>query len=174
MDQGKKLLELLGVTSLRQYAEPTTFEELLETGQYYHDLFQNAFAKGETETERIRAGIARLLAEMLQPEARKKYGAADQAAIRGLVSETFEAAAEEEWERLMGVLKEGMGRSGLTPDQQSTFLRQMAAFRGPFIDQICSEAARLKLVPVESVNEVTLAVAEMIKEERHADQVTGD
>ena len=171
MDHGKKLLELLGVSSLREYVEPTTYEELMDTGGYYGDLFEKAFAQGEMQTERVQAEIARLLAEALQPEARKRYGLADTESIRRLASETFGTAAAEEWEQQMGLLREGIGREGLTPEQQSGFLDFMEGLQGPFIDMICAEAARLKLIPLENVNEVSLAVAAMVEEEGHADEV---
>jgi hypothetical protein len=171
MDREKKLLELLDVTSLKKYVEPTTYAELMETGTCYTDLFDKAFAKGEVHTDRIRNAVARLLAETLQPEARARYGVADERAIRRLVSETFEEYAREEWARLMGLLKEGIGREGLSPDQQVEFLGFMEGLRDPFIEQLCSEAAKLKLIDVGNINELSLAVAEMLKEDSHADEV---
>ncbi len=170
MDHRKKLLELLGVASLREYVEPATFEDVMETGGYYGGLFQRAFAKGETQTERVRAETARLLAEMLQPEARKRYGKADITAIRRLVTETLEPVAEEEWEKQMALLRDGIGQSGLSPDEQSSFLKMMEELRAPFIDQICAEAARLEMISLENVNELSMAAAEMFKEEQHANQ----
>ena len=95
MDHAKKLLDLLGTTSLRDHAELTTYEELLDTGAYYGDLFEKAFAKGEVQTERVRGETARLLAEMFQGEARKRYGVADTASVRRLAAETFETEADE-------------------------------------------------------------------------------
>ena len=174
MDHGKNMLELLGTTSLRDYVEPTTFEQLMETGGYWADLFENAFAQGEVRTERIKGETARLLAEMFQPEARERYGGADAAAIRQLAAETFEADANEEMNRQMDLLREGIGRSGLDAEQQSAFLKQMEAFKDTFIDIICAEAARMKLIPIENAGEISLAVTEMMKEDADADQVAGD
>jgi len=168
MDHRKKLLELLGISSLKDYVEPMTFEELMEIGQYYGDIFEKAFAKGDVQ--RIRAEIDRLLAEMLQQEARKRYGVADEAAVRHLGAETFEATAIEECDRLMNILREGVSRSSLDAEQQAAFLEQMQGLRGPFLDMICSETARLKLIPLENVNELSLAVAEMFREDVHAYQ----
>lgn len=133
MDHRKKLLELLGVASLGEYVEPTTFEDVMETGGYYGGLFERAFAQGEMHAERVRAETARVLAEMLQPEARKRYGKADMKAIRQLVSETLEPVAEEKWARQMTILRDGVGRSGLSPDEQSSFLKMMEDLRAPFI-----------------------------------------
>ena len=170
MDHRKKLLELLGVNSFKDYVEPRTFEGIMQTGQYYMDMFAKAFAQGDVHRERVRAEIDRLLAEMLQREARKRYGVADEAPVRQLVSETFETAAAEEWDRLMNILREGVGRSSLDAEQQAAFLEQMEGLRGPFLDMICSETARLKLIPLENVNELSLAVAEMFREDVHAYQ----
>ncbi len=171
MDHGKRLLSLLGVSSVRHYVEPRTYEELLETGGYFANLFEQAFARGEEQPDRIQGQIARILAEALQPEARKRYGLADEESIRRLASETFESAAVEEWERLMGLLKEGLGKEGLTPGQQSEFLQLMEGYRGQLINMICREAAKSRSVPLENMNELSLAIADMIREESHADKV---
>ncbi len=172
MEHGKKLLELLGVASLREYVEPTTYEELMETGSYYGDLFKEAFDRGEVHSDRIQNVIARLLAEALQQEARNRYGAADAAAIRRLAAETFEADANKEMDRQMDLLREGIVREGLNPEQQSAFLREMERFKERFIDVICAEAARMKLIPLENASEVSLAVAEMMREEGNANNVS--
>jgi hypothetical protein len=174
MDHGKKLLSLLGVPPVRGYSEPTTYEELMETGGYWAGLFEQAFAQGEVQSERISGEAARILAEIFQQEARRKYGFADAATVRRLVSETFETEANEEMERQMALLREGIGRSGLDTEQQLAFLKHMETFKDMFIDLICAEAARLKLIPLENVNEISLSVADMMKEDAHADQISGN
>jgi hypothetical protein len=171
MDHHKTMLELLGVSSLREYTEPASYEEIMGTGQYYLDLFEKVFAEGEVQTERIRDEIARNLAEIMQPDARARFGVANEGAIRQLL---LEAGAEGEWDRQMRLFREGIGRSGLDPEQQSEFLNTMEALRDPFIDAFCAQAARLRNVPVESANELSLALAEMFKEECHADQVSSN
>ncbi len=50
----------------------------------------------------------------------------------------------------------------------------MEAFKARFIDSICSEAARPKLILQENVNEITLSVAEMMREDAHAEQISGN
>jgi len=174
MDRGRKLLELLGVTSVKDYVEPTTFEQLMEIGGYYGDLFQNAFSQGEIHSERVECEIARLLAEALQPEARRRHGIADEAGVRRLAAETFETSATEEWTRLMAILTEGITQEGLSPDQQAQILEFMEGFRDTFIDQICREAAKLKMIPIENVNELSLALAEMLKEDDHVNEIAGN
>jgi hypothetical protein len=171
MDHRKRLLELLNVSSIREYAEPTNFGEIMETGEYYLGLFAKAFGEGETQMEHIRAEISRNLAEITQPEARTRFGIADEPAIRQLLSE---AGAEDDWDRYMGILREGIGQSGLDREQQSAFLTEMEALKYGLIDAFCAEAAKMKMVPLESLGEVTLAVAEMMKEDGDVDQVTGN
>ncbi len=174
MDQGKKLQSLLGGPPVRGCSEPATYEELMETGGYFAEIFEKAFAQGEDHAERVDGEIARTLAEMFQQEARKRYGVADAAAIRRLASETFEADADKEMDMLMDLLRKGIGREGLTPEQQSAFLSEMETVKAGFIDMICAEAERMRLIPVENVSEVSLAVAEMMREEGNADQVSGN
>ena len=174
MDHGERLLFLLGVHHVKGYVEPTTFEQLVETGGYWAGLFEQAFAQGEVQTERVKGEAARILAEMFQQEARERYGVADAAAIRRLAAETFEADANEEMNRQMDLLREGIGRSGLDTEQQSAFLKQMEAFKDRFTDMICDEAARLKHIPLENVGEISLSVAEMMKEDADADQISGN
>jgi hypothetical protein len=169
MDHGKKLLELLGVSSLPEYIEPASFDDIMKTGDYYLRLFERAFVQNEMQPERIRAETARNLAEMMQPDGRTRFGAADESAMRQLLSE---AGAEEEWDRQMSILKQGVGRSGLDPEQQSAFLEGMEEFKHSFFRAISSEAARLRLVPVENIGEMSLALAEMMREDDHADQST--
>ena len=174
MDHGTRLQFLLGVHAVRDYVEPTTYEELIETGGYFADIFEKAFVQGEDHTERVNGETARILAEIFQQEARKRYGVADAASIRRLAAETFEADADKEMDRLMDLLREGIGRSGLDPEQQLSFLRYMETFKDRFIDMICAEAARLKLIPLENVNEISLSVAQMMKEDANADQISGN
>ncbi len=171
MDHGKRLLSLLGVPSVRDYVEPTTYGDLMETGGYFANLFEQAFAQGEVQTERILGETARVMTGVFQQEARERYGFADAAAIRRLAAETFEAEANEEMDRQMGLLREGIGNEGLSPRRQEDFLRYMEAFKDRFIDMICAEAARLRFIPLENVNEISVSVAEMMKEDTHAEQV---
>jgi hypothetical protein len=171
MNHGKKLLELLGVSSLPEYIEPASFEDIMKTGGYYLHLFESAFPQNEMQPERIRSETACNLAEMMQPDARARFGVADETAMRQLLSES---GAEEEWDRQMGILRAGVRGSGLDPDQQSFFLGAMEAFKDSFFGSISAEAARMRLMPVESIGEMSLALAEMMREDCDADQSTGN
>ena len=70
----------------------------------------------------------------------------------------------------MSLIKTGVGQTALSQDQQTAFLRLMEAFPTTLLDVISSEVARLKLVPLENLNEITLILAEMFEEDGHADQ----
>jgi hypothetical protein len=171
MDHRKKLLELLGTDSLREYSEPRTCEEFMEMGRYYSDMFDNVFARGELHVERVRGEFGRLLAETVQPLARETYGVADSKAVRQLFSGAWGINARDGWGRQMNLMKTALGQTSLSQGQQTAFLSLMDTFPDTFLDLLSSEVARLKLVPIENVNEISLILSEMFKEGSHADQV---
>lgn len=174
MDHREKLLQLLETTSLRKYSEPGTWEEAMEMGRYYSDMFDRVAARGELHAERVRGEMARLLAEAIQPMGRERYGVADAAAIRQLLVETWNSDVRDSWGRQMSLMKTAASQTALSQGQQAAFMELMESFPDTFLDLVSSEVARLKLVPLENVGEVSLAVADMMKEDAHADQSSGN
>ena len=60
----------------------------------------------------------------------------------------------------------GSCRTSLTPDQKGLFSGKWRSSRKSMADVFASEVARLKAVPIENVNEISLVLAEMMEEGR--------
>ena len=169
MDHQKKLLELCGITTLKKYTEPVTIGEMMQSGQDYLEVYDKITAQGELQLERVRNELSRLLAETLQPPAREKYGVAGSAAIKELLTEAWIASGKDGWEQQKRLFQTAAVQMGLIPDQEKAFLALMDIFPDLLTDILATEAGRLKLIPLENLNEITRVLAEMFKEERYAD-----
>ena len=169
MDHQKKLLELCGITTLKKYTEPVTIGEMMQSGQDYLGVYDKITAQGELQLERVHNELSRLLAETLQPPAREKYGVAGAAAIKELLTEAWIASGKDGWEQQKRLFQTAAVQMGLIPDQEKAFLALMDIFPDLLTDILATEAGRLKLIPLENLNEITRVLAEMFKEERYAD-----
>ena len=173
MDHKKKFLELCGITQSRESTEPSSFKELMGTGRYYLDACDKVASKGELEEQRVFNEMSMVLAEGLQAPARERFGVADTNEIRQLLDEGWTASDKDGWERQKLLVRTAASEIGLNQEQEGVFLELMGALPDILADLIAWHAARLKLIPVENLSEITRVLAEMFEEEeKHADTLT--
>jgi hypothetical protein len=166
-DSGKKFLELCGITGMPPYREPRTGAELLQNGRYYVELFEKVEARGDSE--RVRDLISLILAEALQPAARLAYGNGGSAAISQLLETKWNNGGEEYWQGMLRLLRDAFSPIALEPEQEEKLIACFAEVPHQLRDRLAAEAARIRLVPVENLNEAAGILTEMIREESHAD-----
>lgn len=169
MDHEKKLLELIGVTTFKEYTEPRTAEELIQCGKYCMEIHDKITVQGELQKEQIHSEFAWLLAEILQPPAREKYGMAGAVAIKQLLTESWNATGKADFERQINLCHTAFRQIGLNQEQEKALFERMEILPDLLIDILATEAARLQLIPFENINEITRVLAGMFMEANHAD-----
>ena len=99
---------------------------------------------------------------MLQPTTRKKYGIADCNAIKRLIVESWDDDAQREMAQQQELALAGISQLELAPELKQILTDWVVGFPEFMYRFIASEAARLQLVPVENIGELTRVLSEMM------------
>jgi hypothetical protein len=168
----KRLLDLCEITDVPRYREPRTGAELLHNGRYYLEVVEKVEARGDSE--RVRDLISLILAEALQPAARLACGNDGSSAINQLLEANWNNGGEQYWKDLTRLFRDALSPIGLEPVQEEKLIASFAQFPRLFKELLAVQAARIRLVPIENLGEVSGILAEMYRDGNHAQQVRGN
>jgi hypothetical protein len=167
MDRAKRLIELCELTNSQPCKEPRTVSELIENCRKYRKAWEKLEALGPERLERIRSSQRVLLAEALQPHARRVTGKASPEAILSVIQEDWKQFIDAYWQKQQELYRELWHSLGLEPEIEAALNAITTDTPRIVLDFFASEAGELEQIPIENLGEVGTILAEMFRERKY-------
>jgi hypothetical protein len=169
MDMKKKLAELLDGTDFWVDADCDSAERLMKLGEHNMEEYDGM---GKERQQRTHDLICLVLAEVLQPQARDKYGDISDSSVRKvLVDEFTEPESKLGWEKWKQLAKQAMTNQGFSHYQLGQIYQIFDLMPHIIIEFIVEGVSRFRLVPRADAAKIAIVLREMFAEVNYANGI---
>jgi len=169
MDAGTKLLDLLGGINFKVIDIRASGAEFKETAKYNQKQYARIEGRGDQYEERIIDLICLILAEKLQPLAVSRFGDTSDYSLSQLFREQFDTPKMKlEWEYCNGLALEAIHDEGLDSGQIEITGKIIDNLPERLIDLLVWIVGRLKVIPVQEANSLSMILTHMMEEASNA------
>ena len=167
MDKLRRFQEITKGVVFCSDPDCNSLEQMLKIGKQNIAAFNKLRVLGQDRVERMRNCISEILAEGLQPAARKAYGDISDASIRRLLQESTEAKRNlDDWTQS---IKQAIANEGFTQEQVDRIWPVFERIPGLILDLVVELAGAFRLMEHDRIPQISATLVEMFKEVDHAD-----